>query len=106
MQIPEHVIRDTVSAVFRNRAYGRPSLLRRIGMWLLEKLSELLMRARVDAVPGGYYVRPAIVEVEGQEGTVLTETFAPILYVLRYSDFEDALEPGTSLSAPGPESRS
>ena len=33
---------------------------------------------RVDAVPGGFYVRPAIVEVERQEGTVLKETFAPI----------------------------
>jgi len=46
---------------------------------------------RVDAVAGGYYVRPAIVEVAAQEGTVLTETFAPILYVLRYSDFADAI---------------
>jgi len=46
---------------------------------------------RVDAVSGGYYVRPAIVEVERQEGTVLQETFAPILYVLRYRDFEEAV---------------
>ncbi len=46
---------------------------------------------RVDAVPGGYYVRPAIVEVEGQEGTVLTETFAPILYVLRYRELDEAI---------------
>ncbi len=46
---------------------------------------------RVDAIPGGFYVRPAIVEVERLEGTVLTETFAPILYVLRYRDFEEAI---------------
>jgi aldehyde dehydrogenase (NAD+) len=46
---------------------------------------------RVDAVPGGHYVRPAIVEVERQEGMVLTETFAPILYVLRYSDLDEAI---------------
>ena len=46
---------------------------------------------RVDAVPGGYYVRPAIIEMERQEGTTLTETFAPILYVLRYRDFEEAV---------------
>jgi aldehyde dehydrogenase (NAD+) len=46
---------------------------------------------RVDAVPGGFYVRPAIVEAERQEGTVLQETFAPILYVLRYSDFDEAV---------------
>ena len=46
---------------------------------------------RVDAVPGGFYVRPAIVEANAQEGSVLNETFAPILYVLRYRDFADAL---------------
>src|SRR5215207_3424528 len=46
---------------------------------------------RVDAAPGGFYVRPAIVEADAQAGSVLKETFAPILYVLRYSDFEQAL---------------
>jgi aldehyde dehydrogenase (NAD+) len=46
---------------------------------------------RVDAVPGGFYVRPAIVEVDRQEGMVLQETFAPILYVLRYRDIAEAI---------------
>jgi aldehyde dehydrogenase (NAD+) len=46
---------------------------------------------RVDAVPGGYYVRPAIVEVGAQAGSVLTETFAPILYVLRHRDLDEAI---------------
>jgi len=46
---------------------------------------------RVDAVSGGYYVRPALEEAEAQAGTVLQETFAPILYVLRYREFEEAL---------------
>jgi aldehyde dehydrogenase (NAD+) len=46
---------------------------------------------RVDAVPGGYYVRPALVEATAQEGRVLQETFAPILYVLRYRDIEEAI---------------
>ncbi len=46
---------------------------------------------RVAAVPGGYYVRPAIVEVPAQQGIVLQETFAPILYVLRYSDLGQAI---------------
>jgi aldehyde dehydrogenase (NAD+) len=46
---------------------------------------------RVDAVPGGYYVRPAIIEVERQEGPVLTETFAPILYVLRFRELDEAI---------------
>ena len=46
---------------------------------------------RIDAVPGGYYVRPAIVELKEQKGSVLEETFAPILYVLRYSELEQAI---------------
>jgi aldehyde dehydrogenase (NAD+) len=46
---------------------------------------------RVDVGTGGFYVRPAIVESEAQEGSILRETFAPILYVLRYSEFEQAL---------------
>jgi aldehyde dehydrogenase (NAD+) len=46
---------------------------------------------RVEAVDGGFYVRPAIVEVDEQAGKVLTETFAPILYVLRYRDLDEAI---------------
>jgi aldehyde dehydrogenase (NAD+) len=38
-----------------------------------------------------YYVRPAIVEMDEHEGPALRETFAPILYVLRYSDLKDAI---------------
>ena len=46
---------------------------------------------RVDAVPGGFYVRPALVELNEQNGSVLKETFAPILYVLRYTDIAQAI---------------
>ncbi len=46
---------------------------------------------RVEAVAGGHYVRPALVEVAAQEGIVLEETFAPILYVLRYSTLDQAI---------------
>ncbi len=46
---------------------------------------------RVEAIPGGFYVRPAIVEVPAQDGHVLKETFAPILYVLRYRDLDQAI---------------
>jgi aldehyde dehydrogenase (NAD+) len=38
-----------------------------------------------------YYVRPAICEMPSQTGPVLRETFAPILYVMRYSDFDEAI---------------
>jgi len=44
-----------------------------------------------DQYPNGYYVTPAIVEMPGQSAVVRHETFAPILYVLSYDDFEDAL---------------
>jgi aldehyde dehydrogenase (NAD+) len=46
---------------------------------------------RVEAVAGGVYVRPAIVEVAAQDGSMLVETFAPILYVLRYRDLGEAI---------------
>ena len=52
---------------------------------------------RVDAVDGGFYVRPAIVEVDRQEGMVLQETFAPILHVLRYATIQQAIELNNSV---------
>ncbi|TWB10559.1 aldehyde dehydrogenase (NAD+) [Rhizobium sp. ERR 1071] len=38
-----------------------------------------------------FYVRPALVEMPEQTGPVEQETFAPILYVMKYSDFDKAL---------------
>ena len=38
-----------------------------------------------------HYVRPALVEMPDQKGPMLEETFAPILYVMRYTDFADAI---------------
>jgi aldehyde dehydrogenase (NAD+) len=38
-----------------------------------------------------WYVRPALVECARQEGPVLEETFAPILYVLRYDTLDQAI---------------
>jgi aldehyde dehydrogenase (NAD+) len=38
-----------------------------------------------------YYARPALVEMPAQAGPVLRETFAPILYVMRYRDFDEAV---------------
>ena len=46
-----------------------------------------------------YYVKPAIVEMPKQAGPVLEETFAPILYVMKYSDFESVLEDHNAVSA-------
>jgi aldehyde dehydrogenase (NAD+) len=45
-----------------------------------------------DGVPaGGAYVRPAIVEIGADAPIVQQETFAPILYLMRYTDFDGAL---------------
>ncbi|MFK0085903.1 aldehyde dehydrogenase family protein [Pseudomonas sp. NPDC090755] len=44
-----------------------------------------------DQYPNAYYVAPAIVEMPSQSAVVRHETFAPILYVLAYDDFEEAL---------------
>ena len=41
--------------------------------------------------PNAYYVSPAIAEMPAQSDVVRHETFAPILYVLAYDDFEEAL---------------
>jgi aldehyde dehydrogenase (NAD+) len=38
-----------------------------------------------------FYVRPALVEVSEQNDVVRRETFAPILYVLRYRELEEAI---------------
>lgn len=39
-----------------------------------------------------YYVRPALVEMPKQTGPVMEETFAPILYVMAYDDFDEVIE--------------
>jgi len=44
-----------------------------------------------DEFPDAYYVRPALVEMPMQTDLVRTETFAPILYVLRYRTFSEAI---------------
>ncbi|MCV2877540.1 aldehyde dehydrogenase family protein [Sedimentimonas flavescens] len=46
-----------------------------------------------------YYVRPALVEMPAQTGPVLDETFAPILYVMRYSDFDAVIEDHNAVGA-------
>jgi aldehyde dehydrogenase (NAD+) len=48
-------------------------------------------RVLSDAFPDAFYVRPALVEIDTQTDEVRRETFAPILYVLRYSDWDDAI---------------
>nr|WP_204602227.1 aldehyde dehydrogenase family protein [Paremcibacter congregatus] len=48
-------------------------------------------RALADQYPNAYYVNPAIVEMTGADDNVQEETFAPILYIFKYSDLTDAI---------------
>jgi aldehyde dehydrogenase (NAD+) len=41
--------------------------------------------------PDSFYARPALVEMPAQIGPVVQETFAPILYVLKYSTLDEAI---------------
>ncbi|HPF46591.1 MAG TPA: aldehyde dehydrogenase family protein [Emcibacteraceae bacterium] len=48
-------------------------------------------RALGNEYPGGYYVNPALVEMDGDDANIKTETFAPILYAFKYTDLENAI---------------
>ncbi|MFK0278002.1 aldehyde dehydrogenase family protein [Ensifer sp. NPDC090286] len=47
----------------------------------------------------GYYAKPAMVEMPKQAGPVLEETFAPILYVMKYSDFDAVVAEHNAVAA-------
>jgi len=49
-------------------------------------------RVNVAGAEAAFYVRPALVEIGGQTGSVERETFAPILYVIKYRDFDAVIE--------------
>jgi aldehyde dehydrogenase (NAD+) len=48
-------------------------------------------RVAVDGAGDALYVRPALVEVAQQSEVVRRETFAPILYVMKYGELEEAI---------------
>jgi aldehyde dehydrogenase (NAD+) len=48
-------------------------------------------RVLADAHPEAWYVRPALVDMPAQTDVVRHETFAPILYLLRYREFDEAI---------------
>ncbi len=48
-------------------------------------------RVSVAGASEAFYVRPAIVEIGEQAEVVRKETFAPILYVMKYRELEDAI---------------
>ena len=64
----------------------------------LDAMRQALVDARAEGgvVHGGepvdgLYVRPALVEMPGQTAVTERETFAPILYVTRYADLDEAI---------------
>jgi len=49
-------------------------------------------RHEMNDLKEGYYAQPALVEMPEQSDVVCHETFAPILYVMTYNDFEAAID--------------
>ncbi|MEM8944899.1 MAG: aldehyde dehydrogenase family protein [Planctomycetota bacterium] len=103
-------LRDSLLEVFKGLPIGDPTAEGTlIGPLIDERSGEAMERAlaaateqggtvhgggRVtDGVPsGGVYVRPALVEIAADASIVQEETFAPILYLLRYESLEDAID--------------
>ncbi len=102
-------LRDRILAVYKRLAIGDP---RRDGVLVgpiidkvaFDDMESALAAARqqggkvhgggrvTDGVPaGGYYVRPALVEIGPDAPIVQQETFAPILYFMRYRELDDAI---------------
>jgi len=54
------------------------------GSWIVEG-GEI----KIKELPGGYYVKPAIAEIKHNAPIVQKETFAPILYLIKYSGVID-----------------
>jgi aldehyde dehydrogenase (NAD+) len=48
-------------------------------------------RVAVAGCEGGFYVQPALVEMDRQDDHVRTETFAPVLYILQYDTLKEAI---------------
>ncbi len=49
-------------------------------------------RVDVSGCENGFYVRPALVEMKEQTATMKRETFAPLLYVLKFRELEEAIK--------------
>ena len=86
-----------------------------LARWLISRLTTTMQKALTEAkahggsITGGervdlghansYYVKPALVEMPKQDGPVTEETFAPILYVMKYSDFDAAVADHNAVGA-------
>jgi len=57
----------------------------------LQESSGVITGGQQITYSNGCYARPALVEITEQDATVKHETFAPILYVLKYASFDEAI---------------
>jgi aldehyde dehydrogenase (NAD+) len=55
-------------------------------------------RVHAERHPEAFYVRPAFAEMPKHCGPVKRETFAPILYVMKYREFGDAISQHNDVS--------
>ena len=61
---------------------------------LKKKVEKLLLKAellREKGYESGCYVKPVIIEAENNYNIVQEETFAPILYLIKYNNIEEAI---------------
>jgi L-aminoadipate-semialdehyde dehydrogenase len=102
-------LRDRVLAIFQRLAIGDPTRDGKLVGPLVDKAAFDAMEAALSAarqqggkvhgggrvtedVPGGgYYVRPALVEIGPDAEIIEKETFAPILYLMRYRELDEAV---------------
>jgi len=103
-------LRDRLLEVYRRLPIGNPTVEGTLVGPLIDKQAAQAMQAALAAakeqggtvhggesvlkgVPaGGVYVQPALVEIDSGAPIVQQETFAPVLYLIRYQDLEGAIE--------------
>jgi aldehyde dehydrogenase (NAD+) len=102
-------LRDRILAIYKNLKIGDPTQEGVLIGPLVDERAFNAMEAALSAareqggkvhgggrvtegVPkGGFYVRPAVVEISPDAAIVQQETFAPILYVMRYRNLDEAI---------------
>jgi aldehyde dehydrogenase (NAD+) len=102
-------LRDRLLKLFQRLPVGDPTVEGTLAGPLIDEQAGQAMAAALDAAKaqggkvhggervtsgtpaGGWYVRPAIVEIGSNAPIVQQETFAPILYLMRYRDFDEAV---------------
>jgi len=105
----KHPLLDALRKVYATIKVGNPAMQETLVGPLIDERSFDAMQSALDQVRAeggtvyggervtdppldkGYYVRPAIAVLPGQSDIMRQETFAPILYVVDYSEFDEAI---------------